>query len=167
MIFYKKTKTIEKKWMKINYRKATLADIPMMQKLIAPEVLSGIILERSDDELATNIRSYQLVHQDDELVGFNALHIHTATLAEIRSLVIKDSFRGKQIGENLVLKTLEEALLLGLERVLSLTYKQSFFERLGFVEIPKESLPEHKIWADCIKCKHFPICNEVSLIKTI
>ena len=21
-----------------------------------------------------------------------------------------------------------------------------------------------KIWADCIKCKHFPICNEVSLI---
>ncbi|PHQ55600.1 MAG: GNAT family N-acetyltransferase, partial [Sulfurimonas sp.] len=34
-------------------------------------------------------------------------------------------------------------------------------------EIPKESLPEHKIWADCIKCKHFPICNEVSLIKTL
>ena len=167
MISFKKIKKIEKKWMKIKYRKATLGDIPMMQKLVAPEVLSGIILERNDDELATNIRSYLLVHQDNELVGFNALHLHTSTLAEIRSLVIKDGFRGKKIGENLVLKTLEEAVSLGLERILSLTYKQSFFERLGFVEIPKESLPEHKIWADCIKCKHFPICNEVSLIKTL
>ena len=35
------------------------------------------------------------------------------------------------------------------------------------VEIQKELLPEHKIWADCIKCKHFPICNEVSLIKNL
>ena len=153
--------------MNIKYRKATLGDIPIMQKLISPEVESGIILQRSDDELSTNIRSYILVHQGNELVGFNALHIHTAQLAEIRSLVIKDGFRGKKIGENLVLKTLEEAVSLGLKRVLSLTYKQSFFERLGFVEIPKESLPEHKIWADCIKCKHFPICNEVSLIKTL
>jgi amino-acid N-acetyltransferase len=48
-----------------------------------------------------------------------------------------------------------------------LTYQQRFFERLGFEEIPKESIPEHKIWADCIKCKHFPVCNEVSLIKTL
>jgi len=153
--------------MKITYRKATLEDISVMQKLVTPEILSGIILERTDDELATNIRSYILVHHENELVGFNALHIHTSSLAEIRSLVIKDGFRGQKIGENLVLKTLEEAVLLGLKRVLSLTYKQSFFERLGFVEIPKESLPEHKIWADCIKCKHFPVCNEVSLIKTL
>ena len=153
--------------MKIRYTKARLGDIASMQALVAPEIESGIILRRSDDELATNIRSYLLVHHENELVGFNALHIHTSSLAEIRSLVIKDGFRGKKIGENLVLKTLEEATALGLERVLSLTYKQSFFERLGFIEIPKESLPEHKIWADCIKCKHFPVCNEVSLIKTL
>jgi amino-acid N-acetyltransferase len=66
-----------------------------------------------------------------------------------------------------VQKCLDEAISLGLQKVLSLTYQHEFFEKLGFVEIPKESLPEHKIWADCIKCKHFPICNEVSLIKTL
>jgi len=65
------------------------------------------------------------------------------------------------------MKCLDEAKDLGLQKVLVLTYRQSFFERLGFIEIPKESLPEHKIWADCIKCKHFPVCNEVSLIKNI
>ena len=153
--------------MQIEFVKAKLSDIARMQELVLPEVESGVILERSDDEIATNIRSYTLALHEGELIGFTALHIHTAYLAEIRSLIIKDGFRGKKIGEQLINKVLDEARSLGLQRVLSLTYKQSFFERLGFVEIPKESLPEHKIWADCIKCKHFPICNEVSLIKNL
>jgi amino-acid N-acetyltransferase len=153
--------------MKLEFVKAKLSDISKMQELVHPEVESGVILDRSDDEIATNIRSYTLVLVDGELIGFTALHIHTAYLAEIRSLIIKDGYRGQKIGEKLINKVLDEAKYLGLQRVLSLTYKQSFFERLGFVEIPKESLPEHKIWADCIKCKHFPICNEVSLIKNL
>ncbi len=153
--------------MKIRFRKAKLTDIGNMQALVRPEVESGVILERTNDEVATNIRSYTLAFAEEELIGFTALHIHTIELAEIRSLIIKDGFRGQKIGEQLVAKALEEGRELGLKRVLSLTYKQSFFERIGFVEIPKESLPEHKIWADCIKCKHFPICNEVSLIKEL
>jgi amino-acid N-acetyltransferase len=153
--------------MKIRYEKAKLSDIAKMQELVAPEVESGIILARTSDEISTNIRSYTLALQDDELIGFCALHIHTAYLGEIRSLIVKEDKRGEKIGENLVLKCLDEALFLGLQRVLCLTYRQSFFERMGFVEIPKESLPEHKIWADCINCKHFPICNEVSLIKNL
>ena len=153
--------------MQIEFVKAKLSDIAKMQELVRPEVESGVILDRSDDEIATNIRSYTLAFLDGQLVGFTALHIHTAYLAEIRSLIVKDGFRGKKIGEQLLGKVLDEAQSLGVQRVLSLTYKQSFFERLGFVEIPKESLPEHKIWADCIKCKHFPICNEVSLIKNL
>ncbi len=151
----------------MRFVKAKLTDIPSMQELIRPEVESGVILERSNDEVATNIRSYTLVYIKDELIGFTALHIHTMELAEVRSLIVKDGFRGQKIGEQLVSHALEEGRDLGVKRVLSLTYKQSFFERIGFVEIPKESLPEHKIWADCIKCKHFPICNEVSLIKEL
>jgi len=153
--------------MKIEYVKAKLSNISDMRELVFPEIESGVILDRNEDEIATNIRSYILAYKDDELVGFNALHVHTQDLAEIRSLIVKENFRGHKIGENLVNKAVEEALTLGIRRVLSLTYRQAFFEGLGFVEIPKESLPEHKIWADCIKCKHFPICNEVSLIKSL
>ncbi len=151
----------------VEFSKAKLSDIENMQKLVIPEVESGLILARSSDEIATNIRSYILAKEDGEIVGFCALHIHTPSLAEIRSLVVKESKRGRQIGASLVLRAIEEARTLGLQKVLSLTYRQKFFENLGFVEIPKESLPEHKIWADCIKCKHFPVCNEVSLIKTL
>jgi len=153
--------------MKIKLKKAKLSDIALMQALVAPEVESGVILARNNDEISTNIRSYTLAFSDGELIGFCALHIHTSYLAEVRSLIVKDGLRGKKVGEKLVVKCLEEAVDLGLQRVLCLTYKQSFFERLGFVEISKESIPEHKIWADCIKCKHFPVCNEVSLIKNL
>jgi amino-acid N-acetyltransferase len=138
-----------------------------MQNLVEPEVQSGVILHRSDDEIATNIRSYTVAMDGDTLVGFCALHIHSPNLAEIRSMIIDQKYRGQNIGSSLVAKVCDEGLWLGLREVLALTYQREFFERLGFVEIPKESIPEHKSWADCIKCKHFPICNEVSLIKTL
>lgn len=153
--------------MMIIFRKAKLSDISLMQSLVTSEVEAGIILERNSDEMATNIRSYLLACNEEKLVGFCALHLHTSTLGEIRSLVVNEDFRSRGIGQSLITQLLDEAKSLGLKEVLSLTYKQSFFENLGFIEIQKESLPEHKIWADCIKCKHFPICNEVSLIKKI
>lgn len=153
--------------MKINLTKATLSDINSMQELVLPEVESGVILLRTSDEIATNIRSYILAKDGSELVGFCALHIHTSSLAEIRSLIVKENQRGTGVGKKLIEQALDEAKSLNLQKVLSLTYQQSFFEKLGFFEIPKESLPEHKIWADCIKCKHFPVCNEVSLIKNL
>lgn len=149
----------------IHYAKAKLSHVTQMQNLVEPYVDDGTILERSADTIATNIRSYTLAFEDDTLIGFSALHIHTIKLAEIRSLIVNAKFRDKGIGKELVSLCLEEGKILGLKEVLVLTYKQAFFEKLGFIEIPKESLPEHKIWADCIKCKHFPICNEVSLIK--
>ncbi|WP_324170490.1 N-acetyltransferase [Sulfurimonas sp.] len=151
----------------INYQKAKLSNITKMQELVSPEIESGIILNRTDDEVSTNIRSYTLCLDDEKIVGFCALHIHTQYLGEIRSLVVRESERGKKIGKKLVEQCLEEAKNLKLQKVLSLTYKQSFFEKLGFIEISKDSIPEHKIWADCIKCKHFPVCNEVSLIKAL
>ena len=151
----------------IHYKKASLQDIVQMQALVQPEVDGGIILARSNDEIATNIRSYTLAMEGDLLVGFCALHVHSPLLAEIRSLIVKDGYRSQNIGSEMVNRCVEEGKSLGIKQVLSLTYKQAFFEKLGFIEIPKESLPDHKIWADCIKCKHFPVCNEISLIKNI
>jgi len=150
--------------MSVKYQKASLSDIKDMQKLVLPEVISGVILHRSDDEIASNIRSYTLAKEDGDIVGFVALHIHSPTLAEVRSLIVKENQRGKGVGKALVQETIKEAKELGIKDLFTLTYQKEFFEHLGFNEIPKESLPEHKIWADCIKCKHFPICDEIALI---
>ncbi len=151
----------------IDYLFATLEDIKDMQHLVAPEVQSGVILARSDDEIATNIRSYIIAKSDEKLLGFGALHFHTQKLGEIRSLVVSDAVRGQGVGKNIVKKLLKSAQSLKAKQVFTLTYQRDFFEKLGFVEIPKEDLPAHKIWADCIKCKFFPICDEIALIRTI
>ncbi len=151
----------------IKYLKPTLEDIPKMQKLIEPEVKEGIILPRSDDEVATNIRSYFTAKDDDKLIGFTALHIHSQNLAEIRSLIVDRAYRGKGIGKELIKQAILEAKILKVKKIFTLTYEKGFFEKMGFSEIAKELLPEHKIWADCIKCKHFPICNEIALIKEL
>lgn len=151
----------------ITFTKAKLSDIVQMQDVVKPEVEKGIILFRSSDEMATNIRSYILAKENEQIIGFGALHFHADDLAEIRSLVVKDGCRGRGIGKGIIQNLLLEGENLGVKKVFTLTYQKAFFESVGFSEIPKEALPTHKIWADCIKCKHFPICDEIALIKTI
>ncbi len=148
----------------IEYVKARLSDIKEMQKLVEDEVKKGVILFRSSDEIATNIRSYIIAKKDGLIVGFGALHFHAYDLAEIRSLIVDQKFQGEGVGRSIVEGLMSEGSVFEVKRIFALTYKQGFFESIGFEEIPKESLPSHKIWADCINCKHFPVCDEVALI---
>jgi len=151
--------------MNLHIKKPDLRDIIDIQSVLEPYVKEGIILKRDDDEVATNIRSYTVVYDDKKPVGVGALHIFSPFLGEIRSLAVDKDYQNKGIGKLLVSTLLEEAKTLGLKEVLVLTYKKEFFEKLGFMEIEKEAIPDKKIWADCIKCKFFPNCNEIALIK--
>ncbi len=167
----------------------TLKDIPFMRELLAPEVERGIILERPIEVMANMIRSYHIAWEEEEILqtqqklhlspnnleelkrpkmlGFCALHIHSQTLAEIRSLVVAPFMQRKGIATALILDCIKEGVKLNISEILVLTYKKVLFEKLGFIEIPKEKIPNQKIWADCILCKHFPLCDEVALIKHI
>jgi amino-acid N-acetyltransferase len=148
----------------VELRKATLSDVKIMQELVEEEVKKGVILKRDEDEIATNIRSYILAFHDNLLVGYAALHIHSIDLSEVRSLIVDDRARGLGIGKKIVQYCLQEAKTLEVKEVLVLTYIADFFKKLGFTEIDKEQIPEHKIWLDCVKCIHFPVCNEISLV---
>jgi len=145
--------------------KPTLREIFDIQTVLEPYVKEGIILKRDEDEIATNIRSYILVYIGKKPVAVAALHIFSPFLGEIRSLGVDEEYQGRGIGRFVVDQLIKEAKELGLKEVLVLTYKKEFFEKLGFVEIQKEAIPDKKIWADCIKCKFFPNCNEIALIK--
>ena len=147
----------------IKFIKPTVKDISNMQKLVLQDVENGNILVRNESEMATTIRSYTVAYKDDILVGFVALHIHTPLLAEIRSLVVSEDLRGQGIGKQLISHCISEAKEIYLSELLVLTYQAKLFEKFGFNIIEKATIPDTKIWADCIKCKHFPICDEVAL----
>ncbi len=150
--------------MEIKFYKPTVADIAKMQDIVKEEVLNGKILLRTEDEMATTIRSYTVVQVDGKMAGFTATPIHSPRLAEVRSLVVSKDFRGLKLGKKLVEACIKEAKEYGIKQLLSLTYEQGFFESCGFRVISKEEIPEHKIWADCIRCKHFPICDEIAMV---
>ncbi len=150
--------------MNIAFYKPLVGDIKAMQELVSQEVENGNILHRDEGEMATTIRSYTCVTVDDKLAGFVALHIHTPLLAEIRSLVIADTFRKQGLAKGLITKTITEAKNLGLSEILVLTYKEELFKGFDFKVINKELIPNPKIWIDCIKCKHFPRCDEIALV---
>nr|WP_314794230.1 GNAT family N-acetyltransferase [uncultured Campylobacter sp.] len=109
----------------------------------------------------------QRLKEAEILAGFASLKIFNADLAEVRSLIVAPQFRRRGIARAIVNELLDEAKFYGLKSVFTLTYQKEFFERLGFTEIPKDELPAQKIWADCIKCKKFPVCNEIALIYTL
>lgn len=144
--------------------KPTLSDIDSMQRLVRPYIEEGIVLARSDDEVANTIRSYVVAKIDGEIVGFAALYIYTAKLAEVRSLAVKKELQAQGIGSAIVKNLIEEGKKLGIKQILTLTYQAGFFKKLGFIEVPKEEVWHQKVWEDCIRCKYFPVCNETALI---
>lgn len=151
-------------YLEINFFKPDVSHIDTMQELVKEEVDNGNILLRTHDEMANTIRSYTVVEVDGVMAGFTALHIHSPRLAEVRSLVVSKNFRGLKLGQKLVEACIDEGKKYKLDQILSLTYAQKFFESVGFRVIDKEQIPEHKIWADCIRCKHFPVCDEVAMV---
>ena len=143
-------------------RKAILQDARQIHRLLLTYAKDGLVLSRSLMEIFEAIRDFYVFVEDDRVVGAAALNICWEDLAEIRSLVVDESFSGRGIGRHLVEACLAEARHLGIGRVFALTYQQVFFEKLGFAVIEKSELPQ-KIWGDCIKCAKFPECDEIAL----
>ncbi len=144
-------------------RKAKIEDIPEIHKLINEFAEKGLLLPRSLSDLYENIRDFYILVIDRKVVGTSALHIIWEDLGEVRSVIVKDEYRGRGYGKKLVDTCLREAKFLGLKRVLALTYIPEYFKKLGFVEIDKRTLP-FKVWSDCVKCPKFPDCGEVALL---
>ena len=144
-------------------RKAVVTDVPAVQALINNCADAGLMLPRSLGWLYENIRDFTVVLDGNRMVGTGALHVAWDNLAEIRSLAVEKRMRGRGIGRALVEALLAETMVLGLNKVFALTYQSVFFEKLGFRQVAKETLP-HKVWTDCLNCVKFPNCDEVSVL---
>ena len=95
------------------------------------------------------------------------MYLYSQALGEVRSLIVSHTHQKMGVGRGLVEAILHEGKELGVQEVLSLTYQVEFFEKMGFHIIQKELIPNPKIWTDCIKCKRFPVCDEVALLKRL
>lgn len=124
------------------------------------------MLPRSLNELYENLRDFWIYEEDGKVIACGALHTSWEDLAEIKSLAVSKEKQKQGVGSKLIKSCLDEALDLGIKKIFALTYKPGFFQKEGFQLIEKDQLP-HKIWNECIKCPHFPDCQEVPLIYEI
>lgn len=144
-------------------RKAEIADVKDIQKLLMTFANRGDMLSRSLSELYESLRDFYVVEEGGVLLGAAALHIVWEDLAEVRSVAVTEDAGRKGIGSRLVQACISEAREIGLKRIFCLTYKPDFFAKHGFRLVDKAELP-HKVWGDCIKCPKFPDCDENAMI---
>ncbi|MFN2155985.1 MAG: N-acetyltransferase [Anaerolineae bacterium] len=144
-------------------RRATLSDVEDMHRLINHFAGLGLMLPKPLSKLYQNIRDFFVAEKDEQFAGCGALHVIWNDLGEIRSLAVAEPYQKNGVGRRLAIAALQDAIELKLPRVFALTYQQAFFERLGFVEVDKSSMPQ-KVWGECMDCPKFPNCDEVAMI---
>ncbi|MBN1579632.1 MAG: N-acetyltransferase [Anaerolineae bacterium] len=143
--------------------RATLGDVEEMHRLINYFASKELMLPKSRNSLYQHIRDFFVIKKDDTFAGCGALHVLWSDLGEIRSLAVDERYQGNGVGRKIVKALLRDAADLRLPRVFALTYQEAFFERLGFVQVEKETMPR-KVWGECMDCPKFPNCDEIAVV---
>ncbi len=119
----------------IEVRPARTSDIKAIHKLIVDFASGGRMLQKETVTLYESVQEFMVAVEDGQVVGCGALHVLWEDLAEVRSVAITETLRGKGIGNQILERIIERAYELGLSRIFCLTFETKFFGRHGFEEI--------------------------------
>jgi len=140
-------------------RPATADDATAIHALIAKYQAAGRLLPRPQDEIARHADRFLVITDGNEVMGCAELAPLSATVAEVRSLVVDEQARGLGFGRLLVDTVADEARLAGFRTVCAFTHDPAYFVRLGYSLVPHAWLPE-KIAHDCAGCSLFRRCGQ-------
>jgi len=147
-------------------RRAQLADVKGIHALLKRFSDRGVLLPRSESDLYNNLREFVVIENQGEIIACGALQIYTRELGEVRSLVVSPGYRKLGLGHQLVQHIEQDAIKIGLTRLMALTYVVDFFHKLDFRSVEMKELPE-KVWGVCINCHKFRNCDEIAVLKHI
>ena len=116
-------------------RRARTRDVRSIRSLVDQYVDARILLQKESVQLYEDIQDFWVADDAGRVVGCGALHPLWEDLAEIRTIAVDPSVRGRGIGHRLVTRLVETARELGVARVFVLTFEVAFFERHGFEPI--------------------------------
>jgi amino-acid N-acetyltransferase len=147
-------------------RNATVKDVDTIYSLISHNAQFDKMLFRSKVYIYDNLQMFSVAEVDGEVVGCCALQVIWSDLAELKSLAVDEKFQGKEIGKALVEIAVEQAKVLGVQKIFALTLVPKFFEKQGFAIVDKKTLPM-KVWSDCAKCTKQENCDETAVEKVL
>ncbi len=147
-------------------RRARAADAEAIGRLILHYAEQGLLLPRSQSELREHVNHFLVLAEKGRILGCLSLEGYGADLAEIRSLAVDPDTRGRGLGARLVEFALTEARRRGIARVFAVTQAPEFFLRLGFSDVPRQSL-DQKVERDCSACSKRRSCRLSAVIATL
>jgi len=147
-------------------RPAAIGDVPTLHHLLEIYAAKGNLLPRTMSELYRHLRDFFVIEIDGKVVACGALEIFTEDLGEVRSLVVDEAHEGRGLGRTLVERITAEARMIGLKRLMALTYVPAFFHKLGFQTVAMDTLPE-KVWGVCVKCYKYNQCDETAVVREL
>lgn len=116
----------------LTVRPARAGDAQAITDLIEPFVRAGTLLRRSRDEIRDLIPTGFVAECGGKLVGFAALEIYSAKLAELRSLAVVGDQQHLGLGSQLVAACVDLAARRNILEVMAITSSEEFFLGCGF-----------------------------------
>jgi amino-acid N-acetyltransferase len=154
----------------IALRTATAADAPALHALIAAHVEEGRLLPRTLDELKVHAPRFVVAEQSApsgaHIVGCAELAPLSATVAEVRSLVVAKDARRRGLGEQMVEALAIHARRDGFAKLCAFAHDPAFFVHRGFSIVPHTWVPE-KIAHDCYSCPLFRNCGQYAVVREV
>jgi amino-acid N-acetyltransferase len=147
-------------------REATAADAPAIHQLIMDNLQAGYLLPRSLTEVTARASRFTVVVSGEGAVlACGELAPLNASVAEVRSLVVREGARGRRLGHAIVSELRRRARAGRYRTLCAFAHDPRFFVRFGFSIVPHTWLPE-KVAADCWSCEHFQKCSQYAVIDT-
>ncbi|MDR2468570.1 MAG: amino-acid N-acetyltransferase [Spirochaetaceae bacterium] len=121
------------------------SDIPDMLRLMEPLMQKGVLIRRTAEDIQQKKDDFAVFVVDGAIHACAALHSWGEGQAEIAALASDPMYSSMGAGRRLVGYLIERAAKQGCSRVFVLTTTtHDWFEKLGFHEVPVESLPTAK-----------------------
>ena len=148
-----------------NIRTAVAGDAKRIHALITQNLEEGRLLPRDLGELAVHAGRFVVaVDGRGAIVGCAELAPLSASLAEIRSLVVISKKRHGGIGRRIVAELRGRARRDGYDDLCVFAHQPAYFAHMGFSIVPHTWLPE-KISADCRSCALFRQCGQFAMVE--
>jgi len=98
----------------ITLRRARTRDVRPIRSLVDHYAAERILLEKETVQLYEDIQDFWVADRNGQVVGCGALHPLWEDIAEIRTVAVDPSVRGRGVGHRLVARLVETACELGI-----------------------------------------------------
>jgi amino-acid N-acetyltransferase len=150
----------------LNIRKASVDDVDAILKLVNYYAEKELLLRKSAFKVYTKLQNFYIAETEKKVVGCVSLVVLWEDLAEICSLAVDEHYLRRGIGKKLVNKCIEQAKLLKVTKIIALTYKDKFFEKIGFHFVDKNIFPRKLMW-ECLECPKLDECDELAYLMNL